>query len=242
VFCHARIIAATIPAGNLRGQNALIDVYWTSGSPSCWRVLLALELKHLPWRSHLLSTDLQEHKAPQMLAMNPRGRLPVLRDGDYVVFESLAVLYYLDLKYPAPPIFGHSPEEAGVIMRVINEFQAYTEEGLLRIVHELHAPAPRFGEALTRAMYSVAGEARTIEGRLSKGDWIVGEAVSAVDLYIYPCIHLLHRALMRPEAQELSARFLPLEIHYPRIARWMQRVEALPGFGNTWPSGSSIRS
>jgi hypothetical protein len=60
-------------------------------------------------------------------------------------------------------------------------------------------------------MYSVAGEARTIEGRLSKGDWIVGDAVSAVDLYIYPCIHLLHRALMRPEAQELSARFLPLE-------------------------------
>jgi hypothetical protein len=31
---------------------------------------------------------------------------------------------------------------------------------------------------------------------------------------------------MRPEAQELSARFLPVEVHYPRIARWMQRVEA----------------
>ena len=102
----------------------MIDVYWASGSPHCWRVLLALELKRLPWRGHLLQTDLQEHKAPQMLAMNPRGRLPVLRDGDYVVFESLAVLYYLDLKYPAPPIFGHSPEEAGVIMRVLNEFQA----------------------------------------------------------------------------------------------------------------------
>jgi glutathione S-transferase len=226
VFCHVRIIAATIPAGNRPGKSALIDVYWASDSPHCWRVLLALQLKGLPWRSHQLSTDLQEHKAPLMLAMNPRGRLPVLRDGDYVVFESLAVLYYLDLKYPQSPIFGHSPEEAAVIMRVINEFQAYIEEGLMRVVHELHAAAPRFGEALTRAMYTVAGEARTIEGRLSKGDWIVGDAVSAADLYIYPCIHLLHRALMRPEAQELSARFLPVEVHYPRIARWMQRVEA----------------
>ncbi len=78
----------------------VIDVYWSRGSPFCWRMLLALEVKGLDYRSHQLNTDLQAHKAPQMLAMNPRGRLPVLRDGDYVVFESLAVLYYLDLKYP----------------------------------------------------------------------------------------------------------------------------------------------
>ena len=43
---------------------------------------------------------MQEQKSPHMLAMNPRGRVPVLKDGDYVVFESLAVLYYLERKYP----------------------------------------------------------------------------------------------------------------------------------------------
>jgi glutathione S-transferase len=211
-----------------------IDVYWSRGSPFCWRVLLALEVKGLDYRSHQLNTDLQAHKAPQMLAMNPRGRLPVLRDGDYVVFESLAVLYYLDLKYPSPPLFGRSPEEAGVIMRVINEFQAYTEADVMRIVDAvLNQHPPRFGDALTHAMHVVASEARTIEGRLAKGDWIVGEAVSAADLMIYPCIRLLYRALMRPEATELSARFLPAEVHYPGLARWMQRVEALPGFQRT---------
>lgn len=211
-----------------------IDVYWTRGSPFCWRVLLALELKGLDYRSHALNTDLQEHKAPQMLAMNPRGRLPVLRDGDYVVFESLAVLYYLDLKYPAPPIFGHSPEEAGVIMRVINEFQTYTEAELMLIVDSvLHHAPPRLSEALTHAMHLVAGEARTIESRLARGDWIVGESVTAADLAIYPCIRLLYRALMRPEARELATRFLPAEVHYPGLARWMRRVEALPGYQRT---------
>lgn len=214
-----------------------IDIYWGSGSPYSWRVLLALELKGLPYVSHLLHFDLQEQKAPQMLAMNPRGRLPVLKDGDYVVFESLAVLYYLDLKYPAPPIFGRSPEEAGVIMRVINEFQAYTENTLMGIVDVLldGRRPPRLGEELAQAMHHVASEARTIEGRLSKSDWIVGETVSAADLVIYPCIRLLHRSLMRPEAQELSARFLPAEVHYPSLAKWMRRVEALPGFAKTWP-------
>jgi glutathione S-transferase len=220
-----------------RRAGAVIDVYWGSGSPYCWRVLLALEFKGLAWRSHLLQTDFQEHKSPQMLAMNPRGRLPVLRDGDYVVFESLAVLYYLDLKYPTPPLFGHSPEEAGVIMRVINEFQAYIETDLLRIITELQSPAPRFGDALTRAMHTVAREARTIEARLSKGDWIVGEGASAADIAIYPCIRLLHRALLRPGAQELASRFLPAEVHYPQLARWMQRIEALPGFASTRPPG-----
>jgi glutathione S-transferase len=213
-----------------------IDVWWGSGSPYSWRVLLALEYKRLPYDSHLLHLDLQEHKAPQMLAMNPRGRLPVVKDGDYVVFESLAALYYLDLKYPDPPLFGRSPEEAAVIMRVINEFQAYTEDALMGIVNALlYGRRPRLGEELTQAMHHVAGEARTIEGRLSKSDWIVGEAVSAADLMIYPFIRLLHRSLSGPEAQELFARFLPAEVHYPSLAKWMRRVESLPGFAKTWP-------
>jgi glutathione S-transferase len=224
----------------LKGTAQIVDieVYWAAGSPFCWRVLLALEHKRVAWRSHLMQPDFHEHKSPQMLAMNPRGRLPVLRDGDYVVFESLAVLYYLDRKYPQAPLFGHSPEEGGVIMRVVNEFQAYIEADLMRIVDELARPAPRFNEApLLRAMHTVAREARTIEARLSKGDWIVGEEVSAADIAIYPCIRLLHRALLRPGAQELASRFLPAEVHYPQLARWLRRMETLPGYERTLPPG-----
>src|SRR5271167_3971358 len=116
-----------------------IDLYWGSGSAYCWRVQLALEHKGLAYNSHLLKFDQQEHQAPAMLALNPRGRVPVLRDGDYVIFESVAILYYLDLKYPQPPIFGHSPEEAGVIMRVICEFQSYTEPLVQKIVSAIFA-------------------------------------------------------------------------------------------------------
>jgi glutathione S-transferase len=78
-----------------------ITFYWGSGSPYSWRVHLALEHKGLQYESQLLHFDKQEHQSPQMLKMNPRGRVPVLKDGDYVVFESVAVLYYLDLKYPS---------------------------------------------------------------------------------------------------------------------------------------------
>jgi glutathione S-transferase len=212
-----------------------IDVYWGSGSPYSWRVLLALEYKRLPYRSHLLQLSKQEHKSPQMLAMTPRGRIPVLKDGDYVCFESLAILYYLDLKYPEPPIFGRTPQEAGVIMRVICEYQAYIEPHVMTIVNAVLSRGDLRSDAVTQAMHAGASEARTIEARLSKSDWVVGDSPSAVDMVIFPGIQLLRRALERPEARDLSSRFMPVEVNYPALGRWLKRVESLPGYERTYP-------
>src|SRR5262245_47722302 len=169
-----------------RGSTAepalALDLYWGSGSPYSWRVMLALEHKRLPYASHPLEMSLQEHKAPHMLKLNPRGQLPVLKDGDYVCFESLAILYYLDLKYPDPPLFGSSPEEAGTIMRVICEYQNNAEPQLMKFVRAVFTGKVRQRmEEVTDAMHILANEARVIEGRLSKSDWIVGEHVSALD-------------------------------------------------------------
>jgi len=213
-----------------------LTLYWGSGSPFSWRVLLALEHKGLPFESQRLYFDKQEHQSPQMLKMNPRGQVPVLKDGDYVVFESVAILYYLDIKYPQTPIFGMSPEEAGVIMRVICEFQAYAEPYVQRIVEGVFADRVADEvDALTDAMHVVGREARTIEGRLSKEDWIVGARYSALDMVIFPWIQLLRRALDKPAAKELGARFLPMETNYPALARWIHRIEALPGYERTYP-------
>ncbi len=213
-----------------------IEVYWGSGSAYSWRVLLALEYKRLAYHSRLLQFSKQEHKSPQILALNFRGRVPVLKDDDYVVFESVAILYYLDLKYPQPPIFGRTPEEAGVIMRVICEYQAYTEPFLEKIVEAFFGPArSRRGEDLANAMHVVASEARSIEARLSKSDWVVGESFSAADIVIFPALQTLLRALSKPDARELSTRFLPLTVNYPALARWITRVEALPGYERTYP-------
>ncbi len=207
-----------------------IDLYWGSGSAYCARVLLALEYKGLEYRSHQLKFDQQEHQAPQILAMNPRGQLPILRHGDYVVFESLGILYYLDRKFPDPPLFGRTPEEAGVIMRVICEYQAYAEPSLMQLVRQLlyglapSATTEGLQEAMSAAMHRVASEARTLERRLAQSDWVVGEKISATDLVIYPDIRLLLRALAKPAARELAARFLPVEVNYPALGRWLERV------------------
>src|SRR5580704_16761236 len=153
----------------LQSTVMALTLYWGSGSPFSWRVLLALEHKGLEYESQLLHFDKQEHQSPQMLKMNPRGRVPVLKDGDYVVFESVAILYCLDLKYPQPPIFGLSPEEAGVIMRVICEFQAYAEPSVQKNVASVFADRGAADiDNRTAAMHMVGPESRTIQGRLIK--------------------------------------------------------------------------
>jgi glutathione S-transferase len=121
-------------------------------------------------------------------------------------------------------------------MRVICEFQAYAEPALGKIVDAIFADrvATQIDD-LTDAMHVVAREARTIEGRLSKEQWIVGANYSATDMVIFPWIQLLRRALNRSSAAELGARFLPMERNYPALARWIARIESLPGYQRTYP-------
>jgi len=214
-----------------------IDFYHSSGSAWCWRVQLALEYKRLAYVAHLVDLATQEHKSPHMLKLTPRGRVPVLRDGEYVVFESVAILYYLDRKYPDPPIFGTTAEEGGVILRVIEEFQEYIEPHLVEIVNAVDSfSLAGRRDQITEHLMRVASEARTIEGRLSKSEWVVGERPSAADFVIYPWIALLRSAMYAPQSAELRTRFLPVEVQYPALARWFARIEALPGFARTRPA------
>src|SRR3972149_6196940 len=102
-----------------------IELYWGSGSPFAWRVRLTWEVKGLAYESKLLEFSKGDHKSPAYLKLNPRGKVPTLKDGDFVLYESLAIMAYLDRKYPDPPIFGRTPQETGLIWRAISETESY---------------------------------------------------------------------------------------------------------------------
>ena len=102
-----------------------LELYWGSGSPFAWRAMLTLEVKSLTYQSTLLEFSKGEHKASRFLKLNRRGKVPVLKDDDFVLNESLAIMAYLDRKYSEPPLFGTSPRETGLIWRAIMETEAY---------------------------------------------------------------------------------------------------------------------
>ena len=75
----------------------MIDLY-TSATPNGWKACIALEELGLPYTVHPIKLGDGEQKKPEYLNLNPNGRIPTIVDrdaGDFVVFESGAILIYL---------------------------------------------------------------------------------------------------------------------------------------------------
>ena len=213
-----------------------LEVFWGSGSQPSWRVLLALEVKRLPYKSHLLSFSAGEHKTPEFLKLNPRHRVPVLRDGDYVLNESVAILTYLDRKFPEVPLFGRTAEETGLIWRTVQEFTHYLEPALVDgVVRPIFRNQVDARESIEAKAKEVQVELQGYEARLASQPWLVGSALSAADLVVFPQLMGLLRAATRPAAEGLKLELLPFAEKYPQLAAWVARIEALPGYENTYP-------
>src|SRR5690348_4704666 len=123
-----------------------LEIHWGAGSPYAWRVMLALELKRIPYESKLLEFSKAQNKTPEFLAMNPRGKVPVIRDGDFVLAESIAILAYLDRKVPEPPIFGRTAEETGRIWAEIAAFDSYMRDPITILNRWMFGDKPRTTE------------------------------------------------------------------------------------------------
>lgn len=213
-----------------------LEVYWGSGSPFAWRVLLTLEVKQLPYQSKLLTFSKQEHKSPEYLALNPRGKVPTLKDGDFVLYESLAIMAYLDRAYPERPIFGRTPQETGTIWQKVSEGISYVCEPISRVTGPLFFGGASEKEAEIRAAATTVGnELAHLEAAVAKSPWLAGAAISAADLVVFPWIPLLLRAAGKEAAKPLNLGFLPLATRYPHLAAWVKRIEAIPGYDRAYP-------
>ncbi len=213
-----------------------MEIYSFSGSAFSWRALLALEIKHINYSSRVLEISKRENASPEFRALSPRGKVPVLKDGDTVISESLAIMTYLDRKFPDPPLFGRSPEEAGLIVKAISEFDAYTYPLLLRIVFPaFFGKVPEMADDMAAAAKDLRPDLDAIETSLSERNWLVGQHISAADLAVYPFIECLLRALGKESAQALDLGVLPVAEHYPALEAWRARITALPGYDSTYP-------
>jgi glutathione S-transferase len=213
-----------------------IEVFWGSGSPFAWRVLLALEVKGLPYQSHLLEFSRREHQTPEYLALNPRGQVPTLRDGGYVVYESIAILAYLDRKYPETPLFGATAEEAGAIWQAICEAVSYLEQTADDFILPIYRnQVVEKADQLRALLPPIHAELARLEARLGDRAWLATSALSAADIAVFPFIKSLLRAAGKPAAAAFEHNLIPLSARYPALEAWLARFEALPGYERTYP-------
>jgi glutathione S-transferase len=206
-------------------------LYYGSGSPFAWRAHLALEHKALPYELKVLSFSAGDQKKPEFVALNPRHRVPTLVDGDFVLWESNAIVEYLDDAYPgrgAPLIPGDARMRA-TVRRLISETDDYFDKALDPLTTQAFSKKPeeRDPKAIAAARSAVMDEFARFTQYL-KGDFLAGP-LSAADFALYPLVAFVKRS--ETKLPDLDADgMMP-----PGIRAWKARIEALPFFDKTIP-------
>lgn len=196
----------------------MISVF-TAMTPNGIKVPIALEELGVPYQLILIDLQAGEQHAPEFLARNPNGKIPVLQDAHgpdgrpYSLSESGAILLYLADKYQ-----GLLPNNAAERWRAI--------ESLLLQVSSV---GPSFGqahwflhtapEAMPLAMTRFRNEAlrltRLLETQLERSPWLAGETYSAADI--------MHFSWLR------SADYAEITLEaFPRLRDWLDRINARP--------------
>ena len=213
-----------------------IELHWLSGSPYAWRVQLALEIKGLSYLSHRHQLSTGELKQPEYLAINPRGRVPTLVDNGYVVYESMAILAYLDRKYPEPALFGTTPEDTGLIWQVIAEYTAYMDHAVESLILPIYfGRTEEKAGSIREAASKLHTELDFVNRLVAERDYLVGDVITAADIVVFPHVKSIERAASKADAQPMNLGFLPLEARWPAMARWLKHIERLNGYERTYP-------
>jgi glutathione S-transferase len=209
----------------------MLTFYYGSGSPYAWRVWLSLEHKHIPYELRTLSFSAGDLKQPEYRAINPRGRVPAITDDGLALYESVAIVEYLDEKYrSSPALFPGDVRQRALVRRLVQEADQYCAIAMEKVVDQvLFTPQERWDlDAIASARTALADELKIWE-RYATGDFLAGDLVSAADFTLYPLIALTQRMQRKKADLDVAAMI------GPKVAAWMKRVEALPYFQKTWP-------
>ncbi len=208
-----------------------ITFYYGSGSAPAWRVWLALEFKGLPYDFRLMSFDAGDLKRPAFRALNPRGRVPTIVDGNFTLYEANAIVEYLEEQYPATPqLFPGDTRARSLVRRWVSEI----DDDYGRLTQDLGRAvfrkpgANRDVAAIDAASTALMTELDVIAG-LMTGDYLAGDRVTAADFALYPHVAFLARLDKKDPALGLMAT------RAPRIREWTARIEAMPFVARTIP-------
>jgi maleylacetoacetate isomerase len=120
----------------------MIELYNYFRSSASYRVRIALALKGLDWRYVAVHLQKNEQLAPAYAERVPARLVPLLRDGELNLTQSLAIIEYLDETYPEPPLLPATPAERArvraIALDIACEIHPLNNLRVLRyLVHEL---------------------------------------------------------------------------------------------------------
>jgi glutathione S-transferase len=187
---------------------------------SCYKVRLALSMLGLDWQA--VAVDVfpgKEHLTLPYLAMNPSGRLPILKDGDFVLHGTEAILAHLARSHD--PIGRWLPAEGKTFAAVMQWLNFSARDLDATIAARQHSLFNTSGdEAMLRAASSrairIMDDHMTTRG-FAREEWFAAPHATIADIALFP-------------AFALSRDFGIDHDEYPALRRWARCFRKLPGF------------
>jgi len=206
-----------------------MELYGYFRSSAAYRVRIALALKGLAWQDRPVHLRRNEQQAEAYAALNPTRLVPLLRDGDLTLHQSLAIIEYLDETHPQPPLLPADPagraRVRALALDVACEIHPINNLRVLRyLLHELKLDdAAR--DAWSR--HWTAAGLQAIETFLATdpatGRFCHGDTPTLADIALVPQVFNARRVAC------------PLDA-YPTVLRVFDACMQLPAFDDTQPS------
>ena len=168
--------------------------------------------------------------APEILAIHPFGKMPVLRHGEVELFESKAIATYLDRSFPAPFVFPSDPHPAALTEQWVSLVNTVMDRTLIRTyLFAYIAPKTADGapdrEVIEAVMPAVREQIAVLDKAVARTGYLVGEQFTFADINLLP---ILYRVRQVPEGAEALAAAT-------HLARYYDRHAARPSFMRTTP-------
>lgn len=204
-------------------------VHSVPGSPFGRAVLITLEEKRAPYR--LAAVAPSEMKTEPHLTRHPFGRVPVLEHGTFVLYETQAILRYLDRVLPTPALTPADACAAARMDQVMNICDWYLFQGVNTVIGFNRVVKPRLlGQAPDEAAIAAAmPKAHRVFDELARllgeAPYFAGEDISLADLMLAAQLDFFRG---QPE-------WGPLAGPHPNLADWLDRMNARPSLvATTW--------
>ena len=184
-------------------------------------VRLVLIHKEVPYTFHDLEPEMGK---PSHLALHPFNRVPILRHGDFTIYETSAIVAYLDETFPNLPLQPRSVLERARMDQWISMVNSYYYPYMIyHVSHERNVfPDLEIAsdeKVVAHALPKIEVGLQVAERQLAHGkDFLLGSEFSLADYYLLPSTYGFG---LTPEAKVMYPK-------YPAFCRWRETMEAVP--------------
>src|SRR3954463_4165700 len=205
-------------------------VYGPASSTYVWSARLALAEKGVA--HDLVDVPFGAHREEPHLSRHPFGKVPAFEHDGFALYETQAILRYVDEGFPVAPLQPTDLHEFARMNQIMGIVDAYAWRAIAAGIVFPRLMAPRFGlpvdesaiaKALPQARLCLSEFARL----MGEHPFMAGERISPADLMVVPLLYYLARV---PEGEA------PLAEH-PSLRAWVRRIEDRQSFRVTKPPG-----